>query len=83
MLRDRIVCGIKDVRIQQRLLSEKTLTLKQTLTIAYSMESAATYSKSIADHQTTNSTTDEINKILKVQPKTFEKRVINAVVQNT
>ena len=74
MLRDRIVCGIKDVRIQQRLLSEKSLTLKQTLTIAYSMESAATYSKSIADHQTLNSTTDKINKILKVQPKTFEKK---------
>ena len=35
MLHGRIVCGIKDVRIQQRLLSEKTLTLEQTLTIAY------------------------------------------------
>ena len=65
---------IKDVRIQQRLLSEKILTLKQTLTIVYSMESAATYSKSIADHQTLNSITDKINKILKVQPKTFEKK---------
>ena len=38
------------------------------------MESAATYSKSIADHQTLNSTTDEINKISKAQPKTFEKK---------
>ena len=47
------------------------------------MESATTYLKSIADHQTTNSTTDEINKILKVQPKTFERSVIDAVVQNT
>ena len=74
MLYDRIVCGIKDVRIQQRLLSEKTLTLEQTLTIAYLMESAATYSKSIADHQTLNSTTDEVNKISKIQSKTFEKK---------
>ena len=50
------------------------MTLKHTLTIAYLMESAATYSKSIADHQTLNSTTDKINIISKVQPKTFEKK---------
>ena len=52
----------------------KPMTLKHTLTIAYLMESAATYSKSIADHQTLNSTTDKINIISKVQPKTFEKK---------
>ena len=59
------------------------MTLKHTLTIAYLMESAATYSKSIADHQTLNSTTDKINIISKVQPKTFEKNVTDVVVQNT
>ena len=47
------------------------------------MESTATYSKSRADHQTLNCTTDEISKISKVQPKTFEKNVIDAAVQNT
>ena len=40
MLRGRIACGIKEVRIQQRLLSEKTFTLEKTLTIAYFIESA-------------------------------------------
>ena len=82
MLCDRIVCGIKEVRIQQRLLSEKTVTLEQTYH-SYLMESTATYSKSRADHQTLNCTTDKISKISKVQPKTFEKNVINAAVQNT
>ena len=68
--------------MQQRLLSEKTMTLEQTYH-SYLMESTATYSKSRADHQTLNCTTDKISKISKVQPKTFEKNVIDAAVQNT
>ena len=41
MLRDRLVCGIKHERIQQRLLSEgESLTLQRALDIARSMESA-------------------------------------------
>ena len=41
MLRDRLVCGIKHERIQQRLLSEGySLTLQRALEIAHSMESA-------------------------------------------
>ena len=41
MLRDRLVCGIKHERIQQRLLSEgDSLTLQRALDIAHSMESA-------------------------------------------
>ena len=40
MLRDRLVCGIKHERMQQRLLSEDdSLTLQRALAIAHSMES--------------------------------------------
>ena len=51
MLRDRLVCGVKNERIQQRLLSEKDLTLAKAIQIAQAMESAASYSKTILQHQ--------------------------------
>jgi len=41
MLRDRLVCGIADTRIQQQLLAKKNLTYKSALEIAQSMETAA------------------------------------------
>ncbi len=41
MLRDRIVCGIGDDRIQQRLLSEKELTLQKAQELALGLETAA------------------------------------------
>ena len=41
MLRDRIVCGINEDRIQQRLLSESKLTLEKALEITQYMEVAA------------------------------------------
>ncbi|GFS07432.1 polyprotein [Elysia marginata] len=41
MLRDRLVCGIIDRRIQQRLLSEGTLTFPKALEIAQAMKTAA------------------------------------------
>ncbi len=40
MLRDRFVCGIKDARIQRRLLAEKDLTFKSAYEAAIAMESA-------------------------------------------
>jgi len=41
MLRDRLVCGINDRKIQQRLLSEKELTFSKALEISQAMEAAA------------------------------------------
>ena len=41
MLRDRLVCGIRNPRLQSRLLSESSLTLHVALTIAQAYESAA------------------------------------------
>ena len=40
MLRDGLVCGIRDDRIQQRLLSEATVDFDRTVQIASSMERA-------------------------------------------
>ena len=40
MLRDRLVCGINERKIQQRLLSERNLTFKKAFEIALAMEMA-------------------------------------------
>ena len=40
MLRDRLVCGVHDDKIQQKLLSETTLTFAQAVSIASAMERA-------------------------------------------
>ncbi|KAL9982685.1 hypothetical protein ACROYT_G004758 [Oculina patagonica] len=40
MLRDRLVCGVHDIRIQRRLLAEPKLTLKRTLDLALAIEAA-------------------------------------------
>ncbi|XP_057298423.1 uncharacterized protein K02A2.6-like [Hydractinia symbiolongicarpus] len=61
MLRDRLVCGIKEEKIQQKLLSEKDLTLAKALRIACSMESAASYSKSILQHQATGNISESVH----------------------
>ncbi|KAJ8023976.1 hypothetical protein HOLleu_36568 [Holothuria leucospilota] len=47
MLRDRIVCGVKDIRTQRRLLSETTLDFKKALETAKAMETAAKHSKDL------------------------------------
>ena len=41
MLRDRLVCGVNEDRIQRRLLAEPTLDLKRALEIAQGMETTA------------------------------------------
>ena len=52
MLRDRLVCGIKHERIQQRLLAQgAALTLETALDVAQSMESAIENSTVIKSYQ--------------------------------
>ena len=41
MLRDRLVCGINEEKIQRRLLQEANLTFEDALRIARAMETAA------------------------------------------
>ncbi len=52
MLRDRIVCGINNTKIQQRLLAEKTLTLAKAIELAQGMETAAKNAKELAQQDT-------------------------------
>ena len=40
MLRDRLVCGVQDIRIPRRLLAELKLTLQQALDLALAIEAA-------------------------------------------
>ena len=47
MLRDRLVCGVGDAKIQTKLLSEKMLTYNKALEIALAMETATENTKCI------------------------------------
>ena len=40
MLRDRVVCGIQNGRIQQKLLAESTLTLERAMQMSLTLERA-------------------------------------------
>ena len=60
MLRDRIVCGINDDRIQQRLLSEKGLTYKKALELSQGLERAA---KNVRELQSTKLEPAQVHKV--------------------
>ena len=47
MIRDRLVCGIRDARVQRRLLSEAELDLKKAFDLAQSSEIADKNAKDI------------------------------------
>ena len=47
MLRDRIVCGFNDSRLQRRLLAEKDLTFKKALEMAQAWEAAESNAKDL------------------------------------
>ena len=51
MLRDRIVCGINNRKIQQRLLAEKTLTLAKTIELAQGLETAVKNAKELSQQE--------------------------------
>lgn len=51
MLRDRLVCGINDPRMQRRLLSESGLTFKKALELAQGMETAAKQTEELSHTQ--------------------------------
>jgi len=69
MIRDRLVCGVRDEKIQQKLLREKKLTLNSALKIAQAMESATKYSMPIQKHQASFQEEGETVNKLYVQPK--------------
>ncbi len=51
MLRDRVVCGIQDERLQRRLLAEPDLTFKKAFDIAQAYESAESNAKALRTSQ--------------------------------
>ena len=53
MLRDRLVCGVRNEQIQKRLLAEKDLTFAKAKELAESMEAAAIGSKQIQEKSET------------------------------
>ena len=56
MLRDKIVYGINNSKIQQKLLSEKKLTLKLVIETAQAIETAAKDDKEMAQEENAQST---------------------------
>ena len=47
MLRDRLVCGVRDPQLQKRLLAERQLTFSKALELAQAFESAESSSRDI------------------------------------
>ena len=47
MLRDQLVCGIRDVSVQGRLLAEPALTFKKAMELAQTVEMAVKNSKQL------------------------------------
>ena len=55
MIRDRVICGINNTKIQQKMLAEKKLTLTSAAELAQGMETAAKNAKGIAQQETSES----------------------------
>lgn len=58
MIRDRLVCGVKDARIQRRLLQEPDITFDKALSLARAMETAALDAEEM--HRTTGEGVEEV-----------------------
>ncbi|XP_056089857.1 uncharacterized protein LOC130069774 [Rhinichthys klamathensis goyatoka] len=69
MLRDRLVCGINDDRIQRRLLAEADLTFEKALKVAQAMETA---NKDVRDLQAKRSETSMSMRVHKTSVKQDE-----------
>ena len=64
MLRDRLVCGVRDKRIQQRLLAEPELTFQKARELALAAETAARNSQ---DLQASKTSITRAELLLKIQ----------------
>ena len=71
MIRDRLVCGVMDNKIQRRLLAEKDLTFKKAYEMAISMEMAA---KGVVDLQSGQVHTEKVNKVCEGEKLPRDKR---------
>ena len=72
MLRDRLVCGINDTRIQKRLLSEgSTLTYARAFELSLSLEAAERNSTAMQDMKNTRQTEAPPPPLLEVAKSTI------------
>ena len=53
MLRDRLVCGFRDARIQKKLLAEMGLTFKKAFETAQAVETAENQARELANGRST------------------------------
>ena len=70
MLRDRLVCGVNDERIQRRLLAESQLEFKKAMELAAVMETADRNTRDLK-HGNPNEKPKEpqVNRVTKEPPK--------------
>lgn len=80
MLRDRIVCGASDNKIQRRLLAEPKLTLKRALDLAIAIE---TSEKDVLDLQKNNAQEGGLVKKMEMIPRVLEKSSVVDAMGNT
>ncbi|KAL5506358.1 hypothetical protein EMCRGX_G007980 [Ephydatia muelleri] len=71
MLRDRLVCGIKDTRVRRRLLAEPKLTFTKALEIAQAAELAEKGARMLQPHLVTELAS--INKIVQPASRPFNR----------
>ena len=63
MLRDRLVCGVRDVRLQRRLLAESNLTFSKALDLAVAAELAEKNVRDLQNTQTHTATQDQVHAV--------------------
>jgi len=63
MLRDRLVCGINEVKIQRRLLAEAQLTHKLAVVIAVGMQVASTNAQELQHSTETMTVSRDVNRL--------------------
>ena len=66
MLRDRLVCGIKNTTVQKWLLAEKELSLDKAVSLAQSVEIAEQGAKDLQSSGTAKSTANPDADLLKI-----------------
>ncbi|MEE4247203.1 MAG: reverse transcriptase domain-containing protein, partial [Kangiellaceae bacterium] len=70
MLRDRLVCGIANVQIQKRLLTEKDLTLTKAVKISQAAEMASRNAEELKPNVLSHPTGPQVNFKSAIKPKT-------------
>ena len=71
MLRDQLACGVRDSRIQKKLLAESTLDFKKVFEIAQAVETAEHQVKELHDSSIKPVAGREIHRVVK------EKKPVN------